>query len=129
MPASAQARGGIAATTAAFLERACALTGDPARQAARARAARAKFAAGDPVAAESLLAMAEAGSRQELALAEIRHLRAQIAFDLQRGRDAPPLLLNAARRLSRSTPRSRATRIWRRCSPPSTPAGSRARPR
>jgi DNA-binding CsgD family transcriptional regulator len=97
--ASAQARGGIAAN-AAFLERACALTGDPAQRAARAlAAAQAKFAAGDPAAAESLLATAEAGSREELALAEIRRLRAQMAFDLQRGRDAPPLLLNAARRL------------------------------
>ncbi len=97
--AHAEARGGIAAT-AAFLERASALTGDPAERASRAlAAARAKFAAGDAAAAESLLATAEAGPLSELARARVEQLRAQIAFDLRRGRDAPPLLLNAARRL------------------------------
>ncbi len=97
--AHAQARGGIAAT-AAFLDRACALTGDPALRASRAlAAARAKFAAGDAAAAETLLATAEAGPVGELGLAQIEHLRAQIAFDLRRGRDAPPMLLNAARHL------------------------------
>ncbi len=97
--ARAEARGGIAAT-AAFLECACALTGDPAQRASRAlAAARAKFSAGDADAAESLLATAEAGPPGELARARIEHLRAQIAFDLRRGRDAPPMLLNAARRL------------------------------
>ncbi len=96
----AEARGGIAAT-AAFIERACALTSDPALQAARAlAAARAKFAAGDPAAAESLLATAGAGPLEELAAAQVQRLRAQIAFDLQRGRDAPRLLLHAARRLA-----------------------------
>jgi DNA-binding CsgD family transcriptional regulator len=97
--ARAEARGGIAAT-AAFLECACALTSEPTEQAARAlAAARAKFAAGDAAAAESLLATAEAGPLDELALAQIEHLRAQIAFDLRRGRDAPPMLLHAAQRL------------------------------
>jgi DNA-binding CsgD family transcriptional regulator len=97
--ARAQARGGIAAT-AAFLECACALTSDPAEQAMRAlAAARAKFAAGDAATAESLLATAEAGPLGELALAQIEHLRAQIVFDLRRGRDAPPMLLHAAQRL------------------------------
>jgi DNA-binding CsgD family transcriptional regulator len=97
--ASAEARGGIAAT-AAFLECACALTSDPAQRASRAlTAARAKFAAGDAAAAESLLATAEAGPLDNLDRARIEHLRGQIAFDLRRGCDAPPMLLNAARRL------------------------------
>jgi DNA-binding CsgD family transcriptional regulator len=97
--AHAQARGGIAAT-AAFLECACALTGDPALHASRAlAAARAKFAAGDAAAAESLLATAGAGPLDELAWAEVEHLRGRIAFDLRRGRDAPRKLLTAARRL------------------------------
>jgi DNA-binding CsgD family transcriptional regulator len=97
--ARAEARGGIAAT-AAFLECACALTSDPAQRALRAiAAARAKFAAGDAATAESLLATAEAGPLAEPGLGQIHHLRAQIAFDQRRGRDAPPMLLNAARRL------------------------------
>jgi DNA-binding CsgD family transcriptional regulator len=97
--ARAEARGGIAAT-AAFLERAAAFTRDPALRAERAlAAARAKFAAGDHGVAESLLATAEAEPLEELVRADIEHLRGQIAFDLQRGRDAPPMLLAAARRL------------------------------
>jgi DNA-binding CsgD family transcriptional regulator len=108
--ARAEARGGMAAA-AAFLERACALTSDPGRRAARAlAAARAKFAAGDAVAAASLLATAEAGPLDELDLAEVQRLRAEIAFDTQRGRDAPPLLLEAARRLEPlDPPLARAT--------------------
>jgi DNA-binding CsgD family transcriptional regulator len=95
----AQRRGGIAAA-AAFLERAVALTPDPAERASRGlSAARAKFAAGDLVAAESLLATAEAGPLDELGHAQVQRVRAQIAFDLRRGRDAPPLLLRAAQRL------------------------------
>ena len=97
--ARAQARGGIAAA-AAFLERAAALTSDPVQRAERAlAAARATFAAGDAGDAEYLLGTAEAGPVGELVRAEIDHLRGQIAFDRQRGSDAPPLLLNAARRL------------------------------
>ena len=95
----ARHRGGIAAT-AAFWERAVALTPDPSVRATRAlRAARAKFAAGDAAGAESLLATAEAGPLDELGLAQVERTRAEIAFDLRRGRDAPPLLLRAARRL------------------------------
>jgi DNA-binding CsgD family transcriptional regulator len=95
----AQNRGGIAAT-AAFWERAVALTPDPVERAPRAvRAAQAKFAAGDAAVAESLLAIAEAGPLGELGHAQIERLRAEIAFDLRRGRDAPALLLRAARRL------------------------------
>src|SRR4051794_34468887 len=95
----AERRGGIAAT-AAFWERAVALTPDPAERAARAlAAAQGKFAAGDAAGAESLLATAEAGPLDELALARVERMRAEIAFDQRRGRDAPPLLLRAARRL------------------------------
>ena len=95
----ARHRGGIAAT-AAFWERAVVLTPDPAERAARAlRAARAKVAAGDLAGAESLLAVAEAGPLDELGQAQVERTRAGLAFDLRRGRDAPPLLLRAARRL------------------------------
>jgi len=95
----AQARGGLAAA-AAFLERAAALTPDPARRVGRAlAAARAKHQAGAPDAALSLLASAEAGPVDELQRARADLLRAQIAFAMSRGSDAPPLLLNAARRL------------------------------
>ncbi len=95
----ARARGGIAAA-AAFLERAAAFTSDPVRRAHRAlAAARATFAAGDAGRAEYLLATAEAAPVGDLVRAEIDRLRGQIAFDQQRGSDAPPLLLNAARRL------------------------------
>jgi DNA-binding CsgD family transcriptional regulator len=95
----AQARGGLAAA-AAFLERAAALTPDPARRAGRAlAAARAKHQAGAPDAALSLLANAEAGPLDELQRARADVLRAQIAFAMSRGSDAPPLLLNAAKRL------------------------------
>jgi DNA-binding CsgD family transcriptional regulator len=97
----AQHRGGVAAT-AAFWERAVALTPDPAERAARAvAAAQAKFAAGDAAGAESLLATAEAGPLDELGLAQVQRVRGRIAFDLRRGSDAPPLLLEAARRLER----------------------------
>jgi DNA-binding CsgD family transcriptional regulator len=95
----AQRRGGIAAA-AAFLERAVALTPDPAERAARAlAAARAKFAAGDLAAAEGLLATAGAGPLDEVGCAQVQHVSAQIAFAMRRGKDAPPLLLHAARRL------------------------------
>ncbi len=95
----AQARGGMAAA-AAFLERAAALTPDPAAGSSRAlAAARAKFDSGDFAAAESLLASAEAGPLDELERAKVQLTRAQMSFDQQRGRDAPRLLLQAARRL------------------------------
>ncbi len=97
----AQRRGGIAAA-AAFLERAVALTPDPGARASRAyAAARAKFEAGDLGAAESLLAAASAGPLDDLGQAEVQRMRAQVAFDLRRGSDAPPLLLSAAQALER----------------------------
>ena len=93
----AQARGGLAAA-AAFLERAAALTLDPARQAERAlAAAQARYQAGAFGKALELLAAAEAGPLDKFASARADLLRGQIAFSSGHGRDAPPLLLKAAR--------------------------------
>jgi DNA-binding CsgD family transcriptional regulator len=95
----ARARGGLAAA-AAFLERATMLTLDPARRAGRAlAAAQAKAEAGAFDAARDLLAMAEAGPLSEFQQARVDLVRARIAFVTSRGSDAPPLLLQAARRL------------------------------
>jgi DNA-binding CsgD family transcriptional regulator len=95
----AQARGGLAAA-AALLERSAALSVDPARRAARAlAAAQATHQAGLPDAALGLLATAQTGPLDELQRARVDLLRAQIAFVMSRGRDAPPLLLAAAKRL------------------------------
>ena len=95
----AQARGGLAAA-AAFLERATALTPEPARRASRAlAAAQATHQAGAPDAALGLLGTAQAGPLDELQRARVDLLRAQIAFVVSRGREAPPLLLKAAKRL------------------------------
>ena len=92
-------RGGVAAS-AAFWQRAVALTPDPGERASRAlSAAEAKYAAGDFVAAQTLLVTAEVGPLGELGLAHVQRMRAQIAFALRRGSDAPPLLLRAAQRL------------------------------
>jgi DNA-binding CsgD family transcriptional regulator len=94
----AQARGGFAAA-AAFLERSAALTPSPGQRAERAlAAAHAKYQAGAFDAALGLLAAAEAGPLDELQRARSDLLRGQIAFASSRGRDAPPLLLKAARR-------------------------------
>ena len=95
----AQARGGAAAT-AAFLERAVALTPDPARRRGRAlAAAQASLQAGAFEGARGLLATAESGPLDALQRARIDLLRAQLAFVSSRGTDATPLLLAAARRL------------------------------
>jgi DNA-binding CsgD family transcriptional regulator len=95
----ARARGGPAAA-AALLERAAALTPDPARRARRElTAAQTKHEAGAPAAAGKLLAAAEEGPLDELQRARVERLRAQLAFALRRGSDAPPLLLAAAKRL------------------------------
>ncbi len=95
----ARVRGGLAAA-AAFRERAAELTPEPARRAGRAlAAAQAKYQAGAPDAALRLLAMAQAGPLDELGRARVELLRAQLAADLGRGRDAPGLLLKAAKRL------------------------------
>jgi DNA-binding CsgD family transcriptional regulator len=95
----AQARGGLAAA-AAFLERAAALTPEPARRARRAlAAAQATHQAGAPDAALGLLATALAGPLDELQRARVDLLRGQVEFTVSRGRGAPPLLLKAAERL------------------------------
>jgi DNA-binding CsgD family transcriptional regulator len=103
----AQSRGGIAAA-ATFLERATALTSDPALRRARAlAAARAKRDAAAPEAAYELLAIAELGQLSELQKAEVARLRAQMEFARSRGGEsgAPPVsatvrqLLDAAKQL------------------------------
>ncbi len=95
----AQARGGLSAA-AAFLQWAAELTPDPVLRVKRSlAAAQAKLDVADAVAASELLAAAELGPVDELQRARLERLRAQIAFASRRGRDAPPLLLEAARRL------------------------------
>jgi DNA-binding CsgD family transcriptional regulator len=95
----AQARGGLAAA-AAFLEKAAALTPEPARRAERALAAAgAKFRAGALDPALGLLATAESGPLDEFGRAQIDVLRGQISFESSRGSDTPLLLLRAAKRL------------------------------
>jgi DNA-binding CsgD family transcriptional regulator/tetratricopeptide (TPR) repeat protein len=94
-----QARGGLAAA-AAFLERAAQLTPDPARRARRMlAAARAKHQAGAPDVALELLRAARAGPLDALERAQAQVLRAEIAFTTDRGSDAAPLLLSAAKQL------------------------------
>ena len=96
----AQARGGLAAAAAAFLERAAMLTPEPGRRAQRLlAAARAKRDAGALDAALGLLVAVEAGPLDALRTAEVEHLRGQIALEQRRGSDAGRLLLSAARRL------------------------------
>jgi DNA-binding CsgD family transcriptional regulator len=95
----ARARGGLAGG-AAFHERAAELTPDPKRRARRAlTAAKAKHQAGANEAALRLLAIAQAGPLEELEQARAQLLHAQVTFAMTRGRDAPLLLLEAARRL------------------------------
>ena len=95
----AQARGGLAAV-AAFLERAAALTPEPAHRAQRLLAAAgAKRDAGDLEAALGLLVGVEAGVLDELGRARVDLLRAQIALEQRRGGDAGRLFLSAASRL------------------------------
>lgn len=95
----AQERGGIAAT-AAFLERATALTPDPARRSQRAlEAAQATLLSGAFESAAALVAMAEVRPTDDLGHARTDLLRSQIAFVRNRGNEATPLLLSAARRL------------------------------
>ncbi len=97
----AQSRGGIAAT-AAFLARAAELTSDPTLRSARAlAAAQAEFDAGAPEKACELLSTAEIGPLDELQRARLARLRARLVFARQRGVDAPPLLLAAAKGLER----------------------------
>ncbi len=96
----AQIRGGIAAA-AAFLERATALTVDPARRVSRAiAAAQAKGDAAAPEAAHDLLAIAELGALSNLQRGQVARLRAQMDFARNRGGDSSaPRLAGAASQL------------------------------
>jgi DNA-binding CsgD family transcriptional regulator len=95
----AQARGGLAAA-AAFLQRAVALTADPARRADRAlAAAHACLGAGTFDLARGLLAAAEVGPLDELQRARLDLLRAEAAYSESRSGAAPALLLRAAKTL------------------------------
>ena len=95
----AQARGGLAAA-AAFLRRAVALTNDPLRRPDRAlAAAQASLQAGEFDTALALAVTAEAGALDEFQRARVDLLRANVAFISFLDRDAPALLLKAARRL------------------------------
>jgi DNA-binding CsgD family transcriptional regulator/tetratricopeptide (TPR) repeat protein len=95
----AQGRGGLAAA-AAFLKRAVALTPDLARRGGRAVAAgQAMMASGAPDEALELLSIAERSPLDEFDRARVDLVRAQVAFAVNRGSDAPPLLLKAAKRL------------------------------
>lgn len=95
----ARARGGAAAS-AAFLERAAALTADPGRRAERGLAAAiAKRDAGALNAAMALLVAVEHGPPDVRRTAEVWRVRGQLALDLQRGGEAARYLLRAARAL------------------------------
>ena len=95
----ALARGGAAAA-AAFLSRAMEVTPELKSRGARAvAAARATIDAGWTEAAYDLLAAAERYPLAEVDRAKLERLRAELAFTLTRGNDAPALLLNAAKRL------------------------------
>jgi DNA-binding CsgD family transcriptional regulator len=95
----AQGRGGLAAA-AAFMQRAVALTGDPARRADRAlAAAQASLGAGAFDAALGLLATAEAGPLDDFQRARLDLLRGEVAYSESRGGEAPGLLLRAANAL------------------------------
>ena len=107
----AQARGGVAAA-AAFLERSSALTPDPARRAGRAlAAAHARQQAGGLDDALTLVASAEAGPLDTFQRAQAEVLKARILFASERGRDAPVLLLAAAKRLESLDP-GRAREVY-----------------
>ncbi len=100
----AQLRGGLAAA-AAFLERASELTPEPPRRAGRAlAAAEFRLQSGSPEATLSLLVQAESDPLDELQRARVHIIRGQLAFASSHGRDAPPLLLAAARELEAVAP-------------------------
>jgi DNA-binding CsgD family transcriptional regulator len=95
----AQARGGVAAT-AAFLQRAAALTQNPTRRAERAlAAAQASLQCGAFDVALGLVATAEAGALDEFQRARVALIRGRLAFASGPSSEAPSLLLKAARGL------------------------------
>jgi DNA-binding CsgD family transcriptional regulator len=94
-----QARAGLAAA-AAFLQRSVTLTAEPARRADRALAAAlANQHAGAFDIALGLLAQAQADAVDDLQRARVEQLRGQVEWASVAGREAPVLLLQAARRL------------------------------
>ena len=94
-----QARAGLAAA-AAFLQRSVDLTAEPGRRADRALAAvLANLHAGAFDTALGLLAQADADSVDDLQRARVEQLRGQIEWASVAGREAPVLLLQAAKRL------------------------------
>lgn len=105
------ARGGVAAA-ALFLERASMLANEVARRANLALAAAyAKAQAGVLDGARELLAVAEAAPLSDSQRAQVDLVRAQLAFIANRGNDAAPLLLAAARRLE-ATDGARARDVY-----------------
>jgi DNA-binding CsgD family transcriptional regulator len=101
----ALARGGPAAA-AAFLERAAALSPEPAERARRSlAAAQPRYDAGAAREAGRLLAAAQAGPLDEFQRARADQLAAQIASVTSAPGDVPRLLLSAAARLAPRDPR------------------------
>jgi DNA-binding CsgD family transcriptional regulator len=100
----AQGRGGLAAA-AAFLQRAVVMTVDPVRRVERAlAAAQASLQAGAFDTALRLAATAEAGATNDLHRARVALVRGHVAFGAGQSRDAPLLLLTAARQLQSLDP-------------------------
>ncbi|HEY1003066.1 MAG TPA: AAA family ATPase, partial [Streptosporangiaceae bacterium] len=97
--AKIQARAGLAAS-AAFLRQSVMLTAEPGRHTERAlSAALAHLHAGAFDIAIGLLARAEAHAVDDLQRARVEQLRGQIEWRSVTGREAPVLLLRAAKRL------------------------------
>ncbi|MFI6565793.1 AAA family ATPase [Streptomyces sp. NPDC050534] len=97
----AQARGGLAAA-AAFLQRSVVLTVDASRRAERAvAAADASLQAGDLDAARRFVDVADQNAQNEFQRARAHLVRSQVTFAAGLNREAPPLLLTAAKRLER----------------------------
>ena len=93
------AQAGLAAS-AAFFQRSVTLTAEPGRRAERALAAAlAHLHAGAFETALGLLAQAEADAVDDLQRARMEQLRGRVEWASVAGRDAPVLLLQAARRL------------------------------
>jgi DNA-binding CsgD family transcriptional regulator len=102
----ARDRGGVAAA-AAFVARAVELTPEPSARLDRLLlAAELQLDAGRPEAALDLLRTADPEAGGPPAAARADGLRGRIAFSLQRGADAPPLLRRAAQRLEPLDPRA-----------------------
>ncbi|MFI2477642.1 AAA family ATPase [Nocardia xishanensis] len=96
----AKARCGVAAA-AAFLERAAALSLDPAKRTGRTLAAvRATLEAGAVEAASDLLNTLDTGGLDDEALARVDLLRGQIAFGRHGDGDGPRFMLDAGQRLA-----------------------------